>query len=37
VSRKKGWRWLRVVHPVVARIRGSDPLILDVHLFDYEL
>jgi hypothetical protein len=22
-----------VVHPVVARLRGSDPLILGVHLF----
>jgi hypothetical protein len=37
MSRKKGWWWPEVVHPVVAHLRGSDPLILGVHLFDSEL
>jgi hypothetical protein len=32
-SKKNGCRRSGVVHPVVARLRGSDPLILGVHLF----
>jgi hypothetical protein len=30
---EEGWQRSEVVHPVVAHLRGSDALILGVHLF----
>jgi hypothetical protein len=30
---EEGWQRLGVVHPIDARLRGPDPLILGVHLF----
>jgi hypothetical protein len=36
-SRKNGWWRPRVVHSITAHLRGSDPLILGVHLFGSNL